>query len=491
MTIVASRYRLLAPLGQGGMGTVWRAVDELLRQEVAVKEVRLPPELDHAARAELTERTLREARAAARLRSHPSIVTVHDVVMDGGRPWIVMELIHGRSLDQIVRTDGPLSPRQTAWVGRHVLDALGAAHAMGVLHRDVKPGNVLLTDDGRVLLTDFGIATVAGDAALTQTGLLTGSPGYIAPERLRGEDDGPAADLWSLGATLYTAVEGSPGFSGPNAAAVMAAVLLRDPAPARLAGPLAPLLAALLEKDPQRRCTAEQAAHRLHDIAQGDTPTTIPAHREPPVKRRRTLVVAGALALAVCGTAATAIWLNLPPATPNANADPSPKSPKSAKSAKPSPTKSVVKLFGRVPDACKLLTNVRARTLLGGTARRQVLSTSQCQWQGAGNASVMVTTYRTPTVKSCGLNLDGMVTRGKDERARHPDTKLRSARVVGDRTAAYTRRDPDVAAGFHNTQVSFCLANLLAYVNYVGPRPGYGTADQAAKHVAAALKARR
>ncbi|MEV1243511.1 protein kinase [Nonomuraea sp. NPDC050022] len=488
MTIVASRYRLLAPLGQGGMGTVWRAVDELLRQEVAVKEVRLPAELDHAARAELTERTLREARAAARLRSHPSIVTVHDVVMDGGRPWIVMELIHGRSLDQIVRTDGPLSPRQAAWVGRHVLDALGAAHAMGVLHRDVKPGNVLLTDDGRVLLTDFGIATVAGDAALTQTGLLNGSPGYIAPERLRGEDDGPAADLWSLGATLYTAVEGGPGFSGPNAAAVMAAVLMRDPAPARLAGPLAPLLAALLEKDPQRRCTAEQTAHWLHDIAQGDTPSTIPARREAPVKRRRTLVVAGALAVAVCGMAATAIWLNLPPATPDASADPSPKSPKSAK---PSPTKSVVKLFGQVPDACKLLTNVRARTLLGGTARRQVLSTSQCQWQGAGNASVMVTTYRTPTVKSCGLNLDGMVTRGKDERARHPDTKLRSTRVVGDRTAAYTRRDPDVAAGFHNTQVSFCLANLLAYVNYLGPRPGYGTADQAAKHVAAALKARR
>jgi serine/threonine protein kinase len=488
MTIVASRYRLLAPLGQGGMGTVWRAVDELLRQEVAVKEVRLPPELDHAARAELTERTLREARAAARLRSHPSIVTVHDVVMDGGRPWIVMELIHGRSLDQIVRTDGPLSPRQAAWVGRHVLDALGAAHAMGVLHRDVKPGNVLLTDDGRVLLTDFGIATVAGDAALTQTGLLNGSPGYIAPERLRGEDDGPAADLWSLGATLYTAVEGGPGFSGPNAAAVMAAVLLRDPAPARLAGPLAPLLAALLEKDPHRRCTAEQTAHWLHDIAQGDTPSTLPARREPPVKRRRTLVVAGALAVAVCGTAATAIWLNLPPATPDTLAEPSSKSPTSAK---PSPTKIAVKLFRQQPSTCKLLTNVQARTLLGGTARRKFPSTMRCQWQGAGNASVTVTTYRTPTVKSCGLNLDGMVTLAKDERMRHPDTKLRSVRVVGDSTYAYTRRDPDVAAGFHNTQVSFCLANVLAYVNYLGPRPGYGTADQAAKHVAAALKALR
>ncbi|MBN6058598.1 serine/threonine protein kinase, partial [Nonomuraea sp. RK-328] len=174
--MLAGRYSLMSQLGQGGMGTVWLAVDELLHQQVAVKEVRLPADLDEASRAELTERTLREARAAARLRSHPSIVTVHDVVMDGGRPWIVMELVHGRSLDRIVREDGPLPPARTASVGRHVLDALAAAHAMGVLHRDVKPGDVLLTQDGRVLLTDFGIATVAGDAALTQTGLLNGSP---------------------------------------------------------------------------------------------------------------------------------------------------------------------------------------------------------------------------------------------------------------------------------------------------------------------------
>uniref|UniRef100_UPI001C5D67FC serine/threonine-protein kinase n=1 Tax=Nonomuraea rhizosphaerae TaxID=2665663 RepID=UPI001C5D67FC len=270
MSVVAGRYRLLSPLGQGGMGTVWRAADELLHQEVAVKEVRLPPELDQAARTELTERTLREARAAARLRSHPSIVTVLDVVMDGGRPWIVMELINGRSLDQIVRQDGPLPPGRTAWVGQHVLDALTAAHSMGVLHRDVKPGNVLLTGDGRVLLTDFGIATLAGDVALTQTGLLSGSPGYIAPERLRGESDGPAADLWSLGATLHTVVEGGPAFSGMNAAAVMAAVLLHEPAPARRAGPLAPVLAAMLVKDPARRCTAAQAAAWLRDVAQGN-----------------------------------------------------------------------------------------------------------------------------------------------------------------------------------------------------------------------------
>ncbi|WP_239139608.1 serine/threonine-protein kinase, partial [Sphaerisporangium krabiense] len=185
MTLLAGRYRLIAPIGQGGMGTVWRAADELLRQEVAIKEVLLPPELGAEHRAELRERTLREARAAASLRSHPSIVTVHDVVLEGGQPWIVMELVRGRSLDKIVREGGPLPPARVAAIGLAVLDALGAAHAAGILHRDVKPGNVLITDDGRVLLTDFGIATIAGDPALTQAGLLSGSPGYTAPERLR------------------------------------------------------------------------------------------------------------------------------------------------------------------------------------------------------------------------------------------------------------------------------------------------------------------
>ncbi|MEV6980247.1 serine/threonine-protein kinase [Sphaerisporangium sp. NPDC051017] len=276
MTLLAGRYRLISAIGQGGMGTVWRAADELLRQEVAIKEVLLPPELDADARAELRERTLREARAAARLRSHPSIVTVHDVVLEGGQPWIVMELVRGRSLDKIVRADGPLPPHRVAAIGLAVLDALGAAHAAGILHRDVKPGNVLLTDDGRVLLTDFGIATVAGDPALTQTGLLNGSPGYMAPERLRGEADGPPADLWSLGATLYTAVEGAPAFRRDNANAIMAAVLMHEPNPMRLAGPLAPVLAAILDKDPVRRCPASWVASRLHAIAGGGPMPAVP-----------------------------------------------------------------------------------------------------------------------------------------------------------------------------------------------------------------------
>ncbi|MEV0997269.1 serine/threonine-protein kinase [Nonomuraea sp. NPDC050202] len=273
MTLLAGRYRLLAQLGQGGMGTVWRAMDELLRQEVAIKEVRLPPDLDEAARTELADRTLREARAAAALRDHPSIVTVHDVVLDDGRPWIVMELVRGRSLDRAVRDEGPLPPARVAGIGLRMIEALSAAHATGILHRDVKPANVMLTGDGRVLLTDFGIATIAGDVALTQTGLLSGSPGYIAPERLRGEPDGPPADLWSLGATLFTAVEGAAPFARHNEAAVLAAVLMQEPAPFRLAGPLGPVLAAILEKDPARRCSPEQATAWLAPIAQRDHPT--------------------------------------------------------------------------------------------------------------------------------------------------------------------------------------------------------------------------
>ncbi|MEV0613739.1 serine/threonine-protein kinase [Nonomuraea sp. NPDC050404] len=269
MTLLAGRYRLLSELGKGGMGTVWRAADELLRQEVAVKEVRFPPDLGEAERAELADRTLREARAAAALRGQPSIVTVHDVVLDDGRPWIVMELVRGRSLDRVVRQDGPLPPRRVAEIGLRMIEALSAAHASGILHRDVKPANVMLTDDGRVLLADFGIATIAGDVALTQTGLLSGSPGYIAPERLRGETDGPPADLWSLGATLFTAVEGSPPFARHNEAAVLAAVLMQEPAPFRLAGPLGPVLAAILDKDPVRRCSPAEATAQLTAVAQG------------------------------------------------------------------------------------------------------------------------------------------------------------------------------------------------------------------------------
>ncbi|MBZ4324216.1 serine/threonine-protein kinase, partial [Streptomyces huiliensis] len=209
--LLAGRYRLLGRLGSGGMGVVWRAFDEVLGREVAVKEVRAPEHLREADVRVLHARLVQEARAAARI-SHRSVITVHDVVEERGRPWIVMELVRGRSLADVLEADGLLSPREAARVGSAVLRALRSAHAAGVLHRDVKPANVLLQDDGRVVLTDFGIALVEGTGTLTRTGDVIGSPDYLAPERALGKHPGTPSDLWSLGATLYAAVEGMSPF---------------------------------------------------------------------------------------------------------------------------------------------------------------------------------------------------------------------------------------------------------------------------------------
>src|SRR5207248_4683065 len=182
--LIAERYRLLRSLGEGGMGRVWLARDEILHRDVAVKEVVPPPGLTPAEREEMGRRTLREARAAARL-THPNVVRVYDVVTSDRHPWIVMEYVPSRSLHQVIAEDGPLPPRRVAEIGLGVLGALRAAHAAGVTHRDVKPGNVLLTDDGRVVLTDFGLAAMGGEANVTRPGLILGSPAYIAPERAR------------------------------------------------------------------------------------------------------------------------------------------------------------------------------------------------------------------------------------------------------------------------------------------------------------------
>jgi serine/threonine protein kinase len=223
------------------MGTVWRAHDEVLHRDVAVKEVLFPPGLGAAGKEVLYERTFREARASARL-SDPGVVTVHDVVQEGGRPWIVMEFIRARSLQEIIDKDGPLPPDAVAGIGHQTLMALRHAHAAGVLHRDVKPSNVLVTAEGRAVLTDFGIAQAEGDTRLTQAGLVMGSPCYIPPERVRGERAVPASDLWALGATLYAAVEGGPPFERADAAEALAAALSEPVPPARDAGPLWPVL---------------------------------------------------------------------------------------------------------------------------------------------------------------------------------------------------------------------------------------------------------
>ncbi|SNS11820.1 Serine/threonine protein kinase [Streptosporangium subroseum] len=264
---VTGRYRLLEPIGEGGMGIVWRAHDELLDRIVAVKEVRYRG-VDESARADLNRRTIREARTAGRL-DHPSVVIVHDVVEEEGRPWIVMQLVRSRSLGAVIREDGPLSPGQVASVGLHVLSALRAAHASGVLHRDVKPENVLLAHDGRVVLTDFGIAAMTHETAITRTGGMVGTPAFLPPERLHGLAATPLSDLWSLGATLYAALEGRPPFERSTAAATMQAVLHGEPSPMTHTGPLSVVILGLMSRDPGARMDPEQAEALLNRVSSG------------------------------------------------------------------------------------------------------------------------------------------------------------------------------------------------------------------------------
>ncbi|GGU94549.1 protein kinase [Streptomyces filipinensis] len=279
--MIAGRYRLLSPLGEGGMGAVWRARDELLHREVAVKEVRIPAGLPASDVERMYARLEREAWAAARV-AHRNVVTVYDVTLEAGRPWIVMELVRGLSLADQLEADGPLSPQRAAHIGAEVLAALRAAHAAGVLHRDVKPANVLLANDGRVVLTDFGIASVEGSSALTMTGEVVGSPEFLAPERALGRTPGPESDLWSLGVLLYATVEGVSPFRYDTPISTLRAVVDEELPPPRRAGPLAPVVEGLLRKDPAERLDAERAEHELLVVAaggapaQGRTPRTAP-----------------------------------------------------------------------------------------------------------------------------------------------------------------------------------------------------------------------
>ncbi|MER5647840.1 protein kinase [Streptosporangium sp. NPDC002524] len=277
--VLADRYELIAPLGRGTMGTVWKAHDRSLGREVAIKEIRQEPGLTEAQRTELRERMIREGRTAARI-SHPSVATVHDAIVEDGSPWIIMELVQARSLEQVIEEEGPLPPRLVAEIGADLLGALRAAHAQGVLHRDVKPGNVLITESGRVVLTDFGIAKAEGDVSLTKTGMVIGSPGYTAPERARGEHTGPESDLWSLGATLYFAVEGRPAYERSSVAETLAALMSEQVDPPTQAGPLRPVLEQLLEKDHTTRLTAVQAGVLLRAVA--DTPSHLADSIPPP-----------------------------------------------------------------------------------------------------------------------------------------------------------------------------------------------------------------
>lgn len=267
--LIARRYRLGETVGRGGMGTVFAAHDELLGRDVAVKEVVLPFGLTDEERETQYKRTFREARTAARL-GHPGVVTVYDVVEEDGRPWIVMELIQTRNLDQVIKQDGPLHWGRAASIGRQMLGALHAAHEAGVQHRDVKPSNVLLAEGDRAVITDFGIAHATGDVTLTTTGLVMGSPAYIAPERARGRTTGPPSDLWSLGVTLYAMVGGKSPFERVEPMASLVAIISEDPAPCEAAGPLWKVIDGLLRKDPDERMTAQEAGLLLDKIVRGE-----------------------------------------------------------------------------------------------------------------------------------------------------------------------------------------------------------------------------
>ena len=327
--LIAERYSLVKPVGSGGMGRVWLARDEMLRREVAIKEVVPPDWMTAEERELLRETTIREARAAAQL-NHPNAVQIYDVVYTEGRPWIVMEYVPSRSLQEVVAQDGPLPPERVAQIGLAVLYALRAAHVAGVLHRDVKPHNVLIAEDGRVVLTDFGLATFdGGDGAMTRAGLIMGSPQYVAPERAKDGISTVETDLWSLGATLFAAVEGRSPYARSTTMATLTALATAPPDPATHAGALRPVLGGLLRKDPKHRLNAEEAERLLRRAAL-PPPAAPPRTRLLPRPRRspddprpefpaegsgrprgRLVVAAVAALLAAVGGAAAVVALTL------------------------------------------------------------------------------------------------------------------------------------------------------------------------------------
>ena len=328
--LVADRYALRAPLGRGGMGVVWRAQDAVLGREVAIKEVVFPATMAEEERRPAQARVMREARAAARL-NHPSAVTLYDVVQDGGGTFIVMELINAPTLADLVRAGGPLPVERVAGIGAQIASALEAAHAAGIVHRDVKPGNVMVPDRGNAKLADFGIASLQGDPQLTSTGLVIGSPAYMAPEQARGEESGPPVDFWALGATMFYAVEGEPPFDRGTSIATLAAVVNDPPRAPRRAGPLAPLITALLAKDPGARPSGPELRAELSRLAA--VPASPPTEVLPVMGPGRTVPLAPAAAagLAVAGSRPAT------PAGPGEPADVTPVPPRPDRPATPGP----------------------------------------------------------------------------------------------------------------------------------------------------------
>ncbi|MEU1205147.1 serine/threonine-protein kinase [Nocardia sp. NPDC005825] len=312
--LIAGRYRLTDPIGTGAMGVVWRATDVRLRRTVAVKQLLLTPGLTRSQAVEARMRAMREGRIAARLH-HPNAVTVFDVAEEDGQPWLVMEYVNAASLAALMREKGQLPPVEVARIGAKVAEALAAAHKAGIVHRDVKPANILVADDGTVKITDFGISRATGDVTVTSTGFLAGTPAYLSPEVARGENPEPTSDVFALGSTLYAAVEGKPPFGeGDNPLAVLHSVARAQvPRPAN-AATLAPVLMDLLAADGADRPTMEQAAERLHAVAEGRAPAV-------PVQPTKVLPPANAVA-AVDASAATTVLPGSRTGAPSNAADP-------------------------------------------------------------------------------------------------------------------------------------------------------------------------
>ncbi|MER6948643.1 protein kinase [Nonomuraea sp. NPDC000554] len=512
MRVIAGRYQLLSPLGAGGAGTVWRARDEVLHREVAVKEVRLPPGED---RQRALVDTLREARATAAL-SHPSIITVHDVLSEDGRPWIVMDLLAGRSLGDLVKEQGPLPPGHVATIGLRVLDALEVAHGRGILHRDVKPGNVMITDGGEVVLTDFGIAAHTGDmpSADAANGAVAGSPGYVAPEHLRGERAGPAADLWSLAATLYTAAEGRPPFARESPMAIVAAVLTMPPPPPVNAGPLGGLLLAMLNGNPAARPDPRQVRAHLQAVAvrlpvrpREVAPATVPVR----AGRGRAPLVLGAVAVVVAAGVSGAVLLgNRAPATPSPSAvaqssappaTPSPTSTAPSTAAPSTPAATGDGTFAQPPEACELLTTEQAQQVLPGSHSRQpdYYDTSECDWTvgaigGITTTSINLKVRHFPQVEAARRTLT-QTTRSRDGAAGTGES------VTTRRTRPVDAGDGAVAqeteAGITHTStvtVWMRLSNVIVQITVSTPERTKvtprlrATADRAARAVADTLR---
>ncbi|MGC1754082.1 MAG: protein kinase [Trebonia sp.] len=308
--VVAGRYRLSAVIGRGGMGVVWQARDELLSRDVAVKEMIWPPSLTDQEQRAACRRATREAQVAARL-NHRNVVRIFDIVEEDGCPWIVMELLPYRSLLDVIQDEGPFAPAEAAKVGLQILAGLRAAHSEGVVHRDVKPANILIGPGNRVVLTDFGIAWAADSPAVTTAGVLLGSPSYIAPERARGGHSGAPGDLWGLGASLYTAVEGHPPFERANVLASITAVVTDELAPATHAGPLWPVLSGLLRKDPDQRLDAAETERLLCVVSAAPAYVVTPAAPSPRRSQGSLAAAVGSAAMVVLAAGGTAVGLGV------------------------------------------------------------------------------------------------------------------------------------------------------------------------------------